>query len=117
MYEHRSHPPLSTVQFLWRLARHSIVVVTLILFSLGIGMAGFYYYENLHWREAFLNASMLLTGEGPVHVPVTPGGKLFAGLYALYSGLIFLVTAGMLVTPVAHRILHVFHWEGRVGGK
>jgi hypothetical protein len=80
-------------------------------FSLGMGMAGYCYYENLGWLDAFLNAAMLLGGMGPIHIPVTPAGKLFAGLYALYAGLIFLVTASLLLAPVVHRALHRFHWE------
>jgi hypothetical protein len=65
----------------------------------------------LAWRDAFLNAAMLLGGMGPVNAPITPAGKVFAGLYALYAGLIFLVTAGLLLAPLVHRILHRFHWE------
>jgi hypothetical protein len=74
-------------------------------------MAGYEYYEQLSWRDAFLNAAMLLGGMGPVNAPATPGGKLFAGLYALYAGLVFLIVAGLLLAPVVHRILHRFHWE------
>jgi hypothetical protein len=74
-------------------------------------MAGYEWYEQLSWRDAFLNAAMLLGGMGPVNAPATPGGKLFAGLYALYAGLVFLIVAGLLLAPVVHRILHRFHWE------
>jgi len=63
--------------------------------------------------DAFLNASMLLGGMGPVTVPVTFGGKLFAGLYALYCGLAVILVAGVILAPVAHRILHTFHVESR----
>lgn len=74
-------------------------------------MAGYEHFEKLGWRDAFLNAAMLLGGEGPVEAPVSPGGKLFAGLYALYSGLVFVVAVGVVLTPVLHRMLHQFHWE------
>lgn len=68
------------------------------------------YFEHLAWRDAFLNAAMLLGGMGPVDGPKSDGGKIFAGLYALYSGLLILVTAGVVLSPVLHRILHKFHW-------
>lgn len=111
MYERHRRPPLSRAAFAWRLVRHAAVALLLMALSLGIGVAGYEYYEDLAWRDAFLNASMLLGGMGPVNAPQTPGGKLFAGLYALYAGLIFLVMAGLLIAPVAHRLLHRYHWE------
>ncbi len=84
--------------------------------SLGVGMAGYASFEGLGWCDSFLNASMLLGGMGPVDMPHTAGGKLFAGLYALYAGLVFLVATGLLLIPVFHRVLHKFHWEAE-GGK
>ncbi len=75
---------------------------------------GYSYFEGLAWRDAFLNSTMLLGGMGPVDAPKTGGGKLFAGLYALYAGLVFLVAVGVVLAPVLHRLLHKFHWrEGR----
>ena len=82
--------------------------------SLGAGMIGYLYFEPKDvntWPDAFLNAAMLLGGMGPVHTPATEAGKVFAGLYALYAGLVFLVAAGLLLAPVFHRLLHRFHWE------
>jgi hypothetical protein len=76
-----------------------------------MGMAGYRYYERLPWLDAFLNAAMLLGGMGPVEEPQTAGGKLFAGLYALYAGLVFLVATAIILAPVVHRLLHKFHWE------
>lgn len=111
MYEPRHHPPLARPHFLRRLAAHFAVACGLVVGSLLIGMAGYAYFEGLGWRDAFLNASMLLGGMGPVEAPQTPGGKLFAGLYALYAGLIFLVTAAILLAPVLHRLMHKFHWS------
>ena len=81
----------------------------LIAASLAIGMIGYHELERLNWIDAFLNAAMLLGGMGPVAVPTTTGGKLFAGLYALYCGLVLILVAGILLAPVAHRILHKFH--------
>lgn len=69
-------------------------------------------FEGLRWRDAFLNSAMLLGGMGPVDDPVTDGGKLFAGIYALYAGLFFIFLLALMLAPVVHRILHRFHWEG-----
>jgi hypothetical protein len=79
--------------------------------SLLLGMAGYAHFEGLAWRDAFLNAAMLLGGMGPVDAPRTDGGKVFAGLYALYAGLVFLVAVAILLAPVVHRLLHKFHWD------
>ncbi len=87
--------------------------MALIIFSLFIGMLGYEYYEKLPWRDAFLNAAMLLGGMGPVNSPQTEGGKLFAGFYALYAGLVFLIAAGLIVAPALHRMMHLFHWEDK----
>jgi hypothetical protein len=83
----------------------------LVLLSLVAGMAGYEHFEHLPWRDAFLNSSMLMGGMGPVDPPRSDGGKIFAGLFALYAGLVFLVTAGLVFAPVVHRILHKFHWQ------
>jgi hypothetical protein len=109
VYEHRRQPTLSRQLFLWRLLRHFALASLLLILSLWAGMFGYEHYEHLAWRDAFLNASMLLGGMGPVNNPVTPGGKLFAGGYALYAGLLFLVTATIILAPVIHRMLHLFH--------
>ena len=111
MYESRHHKPVPRPQFFRRLGLHFAVAAALVVGSLLLGMAGYMYFEDLPWRDAFLNSVMLLGGMGPVDAPRTPGGKLFAGLYALYAGLIFVVTAGLILAPVVHRLLHKFHWE------
>jgi len=91
---------------------HLTVAAALIVVSLLGGMQGYKHYEHLPWRDAFLNTAMLLGGMGPVDAPHSNGGKIFAGLFALYSGLVFLIVAGLLCAPVIHRIIHRFHWEG-----
>jgi hypothetical protein len=111
MYEPRHHPPLSRRHFGRRLVLHFLAAAALMLVSLAMGMAGYAHFEHLPWRDGFLNSAMLLGGMGPVDPPRTDGGKLFAGLYALYAGLVFLATAGILVAPVVHRLLHKFHFE------
>jgi len=79
--------------------------------SLIAGMVGYHALEQLSWLDSFLNAAMLLGGMGPVATPQTQGGKLFAGWYALYCGLVVLVVAGIILAPVAHRIMHRLHCE------
>ncbi len=111
MYEPHGSPPVPRRVFLWRLANHFGIASGLVLGSLAVGMAGYIYFERLAWRDAFLNAAMLLGGMGPVNAPASPGGKVFAGLYALYAGLIFLAVAAITLAPVVHRLLHKFHWE------
>ena len=113
MYEHRSEPPLSTRRFVGRLLRHAGYGTALVLVSLGVGTAGFHALADQAPIDALLNAAMLLGGMGPVGDlgRVGVAGKLFAASYALYAGLVFLIVAGLLVTPVLHRVLHRFHWD------
>jgi len=116
VYEARHHPPISRRHFLRRMLRHFALAAAFVAVSLLIGMAGYAHYEGLAWRDAFLNASMLLGGMGPVETPQTAGGKLFAGGYALYAGLVFLVTAAILLAPAVHRLLHKFHYPADHAG-
>jgi hypothetical protein len=74
-------------------------------------MAGYAHFERLDWLDSFLNAAMLLGGMGPVETPATPGGKIFAGMYALYAGMVVLLVPGIVLVPVVHRVLHRFHWD------
>ena len=111
MYENRRAPLLSRELYLQRVAKHAAIALALAIASLGTGMWGYSYFEGLEWRDAFMNAAMLLGGMGPVHDPATPGGKVFAGLYALYCGLVFIVTVGIILAPVVHRLMHRFHLQ------
>ncbi len=111
MYESKKQAPLPHASFLRRLLLHLFLALALLCFSLLAGMAGYAYFERLGWVDGFLNSAMLLGGMGPVHLPLTTGGKLFAGLYALYAGLVFIATAALMFTPVMHRLLHKFHWD------
>ena len=122
MYESRSEPLLPRREFFLRLSRHWAVAFGLLAVSLVAGMAGYHLFEKLHWIDAFLNTAMLLGGMGPVDPPKTAAGKLFAGLYALYAGLVVITVAAILGTPIFHRVLHHFHAdadarEGMVKGK
>lgn len=101
------------VRFAQRLSLHLAMALGLLLVSLAVGMLGYAVFERLSWVDAFLNAAMLLGGMGPVNAPVTTAGKLFAGSYALYAGLVFIVTAALVFTPVLHRLMHHFHWDDK----
>jgi hypothetical protein len=111
MYEHKSQPLIPPVKFVQRLAWSVAVALVLVLVSLVIGMIGYHRYEGLSWLDAYLNAAMLLGGMGPIAVPSTVAGKLFAGTYALYCGLVVILVAGIVLAPVAHRLMHAVHLE------
>lgn len=112
MYEARSDAPISGRHFVARLLAHFVIAMLLLLGSLALGVAGYMAFEDLSFLDAFLNAAMLLAGMGPVDPPHTDAGKWFAGAYALYAGLVFLATAAFMATPIVHRVLHRFHWDG-----
>ena len=111
MFEHHTHPLLPLAQYLGRLALSILAGLGLIGLSLWAGMAGYHFYEGMTWLDAFLNASMILSGMGPLAQPQTVNGKLFAGMYALYSGFIVILASGIIFAPVIHRTLHRFHIE------
>lgn len=111
MYEARHEPLLSNANFYRRLGMHVLAAAVMLLISLGAGMAGYHTTEGMSWLDAFLNASMLLGGMGPITPLQTSAGKFFAGCYALYAGLLFVVCTALILTPVIHRVLHVFHVE------
>jgi hypothetical protein len=108
-FEHKSEPLLPRRAYLQRLARGVALAIALVAPSLGAGMLGYRGFEHLSWIDAFLNSAMLLGGMGPVNAPISNAGKLFAGLYALYCGLLVILVAGIVLAPVAHRFLHRFH--------
>jgi hypothetical protein len=109
MFEKRHHPLLPLADFIRRLGWYFAVAVAFVIASLAIGMAGYRYFEGQSWPDAFLNSAMLLGAMGPVGSPTTTGGKIFAGCYALYCGLGAIFVLALLATPIAHRLLHVFH--------
>jgi len=111
MYEPRRAPLAPRSVFFRRVLAAISLAAAAVAVSLAVGMWGYMHFEHLAWRDAFLNAAMLLGGMGPVETPVTNGGKLFAGCYALYAGLLLLVSVGLMLTPVVHRLMHRFHLE------
>ena len=113
MYETKNQKPLPRPRFARRLFAHFAIATGLIVFSIGLGMSGYCLFEHLSPLDGFLNTAMLLGGMGPVNAPVTDAGKLFAGFFALYAGLVFIVTAALLFTPLLHRLMHHFHWDDK----
>ena len=110
LFEHRSEPVLSRRKFWGRVFAHLFAAVPFIAVSLAIGAIGFHFTENTAWLDALLNSAMLLGGMGPTGVdPATAAGKWFSIFFALYSGLVLIVTGAWIVTPVFHRVLHKFH--------
>ncbi len=110
-FEHHKKPLLSRKEFLRRQFRYTGFSLIILAVSLGIGTAGYHAYGQLAWIDSFLNASMILTGMGPVDHLESTGGKLFASFYALFSGISFLTFVGVLFAPVYHRFLHKLHLD------
>jgi hypothetical protein len=108
-YESRHQPLASMQRYALRLAVSFLVACLLIGGSLAAGMWGYAHFEGMSWLDAFLNASMILSGMGPADQLKTDAGKLFAGCYALYSGLVIVLASGIILAPIVHRILHRFH--------
>jgi hypothetical protein len=113
MFEPMAMKPIPRWQFIRRMARHVGYSGMLVLISLVGGIVGFELSAHMSLVDAFLNASMLLGGMGPVGIPDTNAAKVFASFYALYAGLVFLLIASILFAPVFHRVLHRFHWESQ----
>jgi hypothetical protein len=108
-FEHRDRPMASHVVFLGRLARNLLVACVMIAIALALGMEGYHATEGLSWLDAYLNAAMLLGGMGPVDALHTEAGKLFAGSYALFCGLLIVIASGVVLAPILHRVLHALH--------
>jgi hypothetical protein len=114
MYEAKHQAPLPRARFMQRLAGHVLVAIGLLAVSLAAGITGYMVFEGMSLVDAFVNAAMLLGGMGPVDPLKTTAGRVFAGCYALYAGLVFIVTAALIFMPVLHRLLHRFHWDEKM---
>lgn len=115
MYEHHQEPLAPRRKFASRVAKSMLGAGGLLAFSLGLGVLGYHGFAGLDWVDALLDASMILTGMGPVHPMATTASKLFASAYALFSGVAFLSSMGVLAAPIAHRFLHRLHLESERG--
>jgi hypothetical protein len=111
LFEHKREPLISRRAFRRRLGKYVGIAAGILGVSLGAGALGYHLLEGFPWIDSVLNASMILGGMGPVDTLQTAGGKLFASLYALYAGIVFLVVTGVVLAPVLHRFLHHFHIE------
>ena len=115
MYEHKTKPLLPRRKFYRRVVRSCCIASIIVAGSLGIGMIGYHDFEKMSWLDSFANASMILSGMGPLGPLQTSAGKFFAGCYALFSGLAFITSIGVVFAPIFHRFLHKFHLENRKG--
>lgn len=106
---HRVHRHFNR-DFLPLQLEHLGLAVGLLALSLVLGMWGYEHFEQLAWRDAFLNSAMLLAGMGPVKTDLSEAGKLFAGIYALYAGLVVIAVMGLLLSPGVHALMHLVHW-------
>jgi hypothetical protein len=111
MYETKKEKVLHPKKFIWRLLKHILFGIALIVLSLLIGMAGYSYFENMNFIDSYLNAAMILSGMGEIKELSTEGGKIFAATYALFCGILFLVVIAICFAPVIHRTLHKFHMD------
>lgn len=109
LFENKMSPLMPLNKFLKRLISYFLFAILLITISLGLGTSGYHYLGKLSWIDSFYNASLILAGMGPVDEMKTDTAKLFASFYALFSGIAFLSTVAIIFTPIAHRLLHVFH--------
>lgn len=108
MYESRHHKILPLSKFFYRVLAHLAFAFAIIFIFLIIGILGYHHFENMGWIEAYENAAMILSGMGPVDIIQTKSGKIFAGTYALLSGIIFLVVIAIIIAPLFHRFFHNF---------
>jgi hypothetical protein len=108
-FEHKSAPLLSIKDFVIRMVRFGVIALVLITLSLGIGILGYHFFDELSWIDSVLNASMILAGMGPVDPLKNDVAKWFASFYAIFSGVVFLSTVAVFLSPIAHRFLHRLH--------
>ncbi len=113
MYERRHQPLLPRTRFILRFLRSFSLSAGIVAGALGIGIVGYHFLAKLAWIDALVDASMILSGMGPVNPLTNTAGKVFASAYALFSGIVFLAITAIVVAPLLHRLLHRFHLEGK----
>jgi len=113
MFERKLQKLAPRSVFIRRLAGYFGIAVLLILIALFIGIAGYHWIAGFDWVDSLLNASMILGGMGPVNPLTNTGAKVFASVYALFSGLVFIAVMGIVFSPIVHRMLHKFHVDDK----
>lgn len=113
MYEHRKQPLASKATFYQRILKNILLALVIMMICLAIGVTGYHYSDNIPWLDALHNASMILSGMGPVVVIKSDGGKLFSSAYALFSGVIFITNVGIILAPAIHRLFHRLHVDDK----
>jgi hypothetical protein len=108
-FEHQSEPVIPFDKFIRRVIRYTFFAFLLLGFSLGLGVVGYHYFNELPWLDSLLNASMILTGMGPIDPMKNDGAKWFASFYSIFSGVVFLSTVAVFLSPIVHRFLHKLH--------
>ena len=111
MYENKRQPLASRGKFVRRLVKNFVLTMLILVICLMIGVAGYHYTANIGWLDSLHNASMILSGMGPVVTIDTVGGKWFSSVYAIFSGVAFVTNIGVLLAPVVHRFFHSLHLE------
>lgn len=111
MFESRHQPIASRLVFVQRFLKFFAFAAGLAIMALGMGILGYHHWAGFTWIDSLLNAAMILGGMGPIGDLPNDGAKLFAAAYALFSGLVFISVMGILLTPIAHRVLHHFHFD------
>ncbi|GEM_PF-186319 len=112
MYESKHHDLLPLRDFVRRVLSHVVYALALILGTLCLGVLGNMWFEDITWHDAVLNAALIVAGIGPFILPATVGGKIFFSVFGIFVGLVFMATLGVVLAPVAHRLLHKFHLDG-----
>jgi hypothetical protein len=113
MYEHRKQPLASRSTFYQRIVKHILLALIIMIVCLIIGIAGYHYWGEVPWIDSLHNASMILSGMGPVVEIKNDTGKIFSSAYALFSGVIFITNVGVILAPAIHRIFHRLHLEDK----
>ncbi len=111
MYESRKQRLLTRAEFAWRVVRHLVIALAAVAVALSVGVCGYHFIAGFRWVDAFLDASMILGGMGPVGELKTDAAKIFASFYALFAGLFFIAMLGLLLAPFLHRLAHRLHLE------
>jgi hypothetical protein len=107
----RKHGAPSRQKLIRRLLLHLSFSLAVLSASLGVGMWGYSHFEHMGWRDSFINSAMLMSGMGPVKTDLSDDGKVFAGVYALYAGLVVIAVTGLLLAPAVHHVMKQAHWE------